>query len=367
MRTPLTVLPAQTGICEMHVKELELLPQLNNHPRVDLGLIRTGIEALPRMGDALGVDLKTKRDDTLPLAMGGNKIRQLEFYLGPAKQQGADTVLITGAVQSNFVRLCAAACRKLGWHPVLQLEDRVPHTDPAYNNSGNVLIDRLLGADIHYFPEGENEAAADANLDRLAEELRQKGRNPYVIHLGTDHPPLGGLGYALGAVETFLQMQKLDQMPDHVVIPSGSALTHSGFLAGARAVGWNVPIHGICVRRDVGLQQPRVLKRSIEIDQLLDGAAGISPDDVLVDDTTLAPGYGHMNDAVMEAIMMAAHHEALLLDPVYTGRGMAGLISLIRSGQIKQGERVLFIHTGGLPGLFAYENLLTEHIEKSSI
>ena len=126
--------------------------------------------------------------------MGGNKIRQLEFYLGPAKQQGADTVLITGAVQSNFVRLCAAACRKLGWHPVLQLEDRVPHTDPAYNNSGNVLIDRLLGADIHYFPEGENEAAADANLDRLAEETKAERAQSHVIHLGTDHPPLGGLG-----------------------------------------------------------------------------------------------------------------------------------------------------------------------------
>ena len=149
-------------------------------------------------------------------------------------------------------------------------------------------------------------------------------------------------------------------MPDHVVIPSGSALTHSGFLTGARAIGWDVPVHGICVRRDVGLQQPRVLQRSTELDAMLDGAAAISAEDVLVDDETLAPGYGHMNDAVMEAISMAAQQEALLLDPVYTGRGMAGLISLVRRGVIKQGERVLFIHTGGLPGLFAYEKLLTD-------
>ena len=345
----------------MHEREFELLPQLNDHPRVDLGLTRTNIEALDRLGAELGISLLTKRDDTLNLALGGNKVRQLEYYLGPAKEMGADTVLITGAVQSNFVRLCAAACRKMGWHPVVQLEDRVPSTDPAYNNSGNVLIDRMLGADIHYFPEGENEAAADANLDAIAADLKKQGRNPYVIHLGTDHPPLGGLGYALCAVETFVQLQESGQQVDHIVIPSGSSLTHAGFLAGARAIGWQVPIHGICVRREVEPQHPRVLQRTRELLAMLGNPAEVTPEDVLVDDTVLHPGYGRLNDEVMEAINLSARQEALLLDPVYSGRAMAGLISLVRRGLIASNQSALFIHTGGLPSLFAYENKLKDY------
>ena len=344
----------------MFEKEFELLPQLQDHPRVDLGLTRPNIDPLNRLGSELGISLSTKRDDTLNLALGGNKVRQLEYYLGPALQMGANTVLITGAVQSNFVRLCAAAARKLGWHPVIQLEDRVPNTDPIYNNSGNVLIDKMLGAEIHYFPEGENEAAADANLDAIAADLKTKGRTPYVIHLGTDHPPLGGLGYALCAVETYVQVQEAGQQVDHVVIPSVSSLTHAGFLAGARAIGWDVPIHGICVRRGVEPQKARVLQSTREVMSLLGGVAEISENDIIVDDTVLAPGYGQLNDEVMEAINLSARQEALLLDPVYTGRTMAGLISLVRRGVIEPNQSTLFIHTGGLPALFAYETKLTE-------
>jgi len=345
----------------MFEREFDLLPPLSHHPRVELGLIRTSIDPLTRLGPDLGVSLCVKRDDTLPLAMGGNKVRQLEYYLGPAREQNADTVLITGAVQSNFVRLCAAAARKMGWQPVVQLEDRVPSTDDAYNNSGNVLIDRLLGADIHYFAEGENEAAADANLDAIARDLTSQGKKPYVIHLGANHPPLGGLGYALAAVETYLQLRDSGQTIDHVVIPSGSSLTHAGFLAGARAVGWTVPVHGICVRRDATLQQPRVLQRTKEIMSLLGDAASITPDDIIVDDAVLAPGYGRLNDAVVEAMSRSAQREALLLDPVYTGRAMAGLISRVQRELIKPGDSVLFMHTGGLPSLFAYETKLRDY------
>lgn len=347
----------------MHHREFELLPQLDQHPRIDLGLIKTSIDPLSRLGERYGIDLHTKRDDTLPLAMGGNKVRQLEYYLGPAAEMGADTVLITGAVQSNFVRLCAAAARKMGCKPVIQLEDRVPNTDPAYNNSGNVLIDRLLGAEIHYFPEGENEAAADANLDAIAADLQRQGARPYVIHLGTDHPPLGGLGYALCAVETWLQAKDAGLEFDQVVIPSGSSLTHAGFLTGARAIGWNVPVHGICVRRNADLQHPRVLKRAQEIMLMLGNPGSICSDDVIVDDTVLAPGYGQLNPQIMEALTHSAQLEALLLDPVYTGRCMAGLISRVERKLIQPGESVLFVHTGGLPSLFAYESKLREQAD----
>lgn len=343
-----------------HQDEYELLPGLARHPRVDLGPLRTPLHPMRRLGEKLGIDLWVKRDDCQPLGMGGNKVRQLEFYLGPAQAQGADTVLITGAVQSNFVRLCAAACRRLGWHPVLQLEDRVPKTDPNYLSSGNVLLDRLLGAEIHRFPEGEDEAAADANLDRLADRLRAAGRKPYVIHLGLEHPPLGGLGYALAAAETHLQCKALAWAPQHVVVPSGSGLTHGGFLCGARAIGWDVVVHGICVRRDAAQQWPRLRQRCSELDALLAQGAGVGDADILVDDACLAPGYGRLNESVHEAIRDAARLEAVLLDPVYSGRCLAGLIARVRSGEIAPGSSVLFVHTGGLPALFAYQSEFTE-------
>lgn len=340
----------------MKRKVFELLPALETYPTVDLGLDVSSLEVLPRLSADLGVSLLAKRDDTSALAMGGNKVRQLEFYLGPAKVDNADTVLITGAVQSNFVRLCAAAAAKLGWQAVVQLEDRVPKDDVIYNGSGNVLLNHLLGAEIHYFDQGENEAAADANLDRMAVELSKQGRRPYVVHLGIDHPPIGGLGYSYCAAECFSQLQASSQMPDHVVIPSGSGLTHAGFLAGARACGWDVPVHGICVRREATAQHARILRRVQELDVLLGGGDRVSEADVLVDDAVLSPGYGQLNDQVMNAISTTARLEGVLLDPVYSGRTMAGLFSLIERGVIKKGETVLFIHTGGLPSIFAYQN-----------
>ncbi|MCV0426842.1 MAG: D-cysteine desulfhydrase family protein [Roseibium sp.] len=338
--------------------DMDLLPELAWHPRVDLGLIRTSLDPLERLGRRLGISLFAKRDDVQPLAMGGNKTRQLEFYLGLAAKQECDTVLITGAVQSNFVRSCAAAARKLGWHAVVQLEDRVPNDDPVYASSGNVLLDQMLGAEIHYFSEGENEAAADANLDRMAEDCVRRGKNPYVVHLGIDSPPVGGLGYAYAAAETWRQFEELGVFPDHVVIPSGSGLTHGGFLVGARAIGWKVPVHGICVRRSAELQSQRIARRSGELNAMIENKATLQPEDILVDDVTLAPGYGRINEAVSAAITHAAHDEALLLDPVYSGRTMAGLISLVERGVIEQGSTVAFIHTGGLPAIFAYQNEL---------
>ena len=338
---------------------LRRLPELRTHARADLDLRRTSIDPLARLGARWGIDLWVKRDDTLPLAMGGNKVRQLEYYLGPALEQGADTLLITGAIQSNFVRLAAAAARRLGWQAHVQLEQRVPRDDSIYNTSGNVLLNKLFGAEIHYFNEGENEAAADANLDRIASRLQQQGRHPYVVHLGTEHPPLGALGYALCAAECYDQCQSEGQSPDHIVIPSGSGLTHAGYLAGARAIGWQIPVHGICVRRNAGLQHSRIEQRYRETLALLGKQTPVAADDIRVDDNVLPPGYGQLNDAVRDAMQHCAEDEALLLDPVYSGRTMAGVKSLIEQGVIQHNDSVLFIHTGGLPALFAYQHDLT--------
>jgi len=340
-----------------HGAEYHLLPGLQHHTRIDLGPTRTPLQPAKRLGDELGIEIFVKRDDAQPLGMGGNKIRQLEFYLGPALELEADTILITGAVQSNFVRLCAAACRKLGLHPVVQLEDRVPTNDPLYQSSGNVLLDQLYGAEIHYLSVGEDEALADASLDELANKLKQKGRNPYVIHLGVNAPPLGALGYALATAELKLQCESMDIAPSHIVVPSGSGITHAGIVSGVHALDWTTNVHGICVRRERSLQLPRIEKRAAEVSTLLE-LPELPAGSVTVHDHVLSPGYGQLNRNVNEAISKAAHLEGLIVDPVYSGRTLAGLIDLVDRRIINKGESVIFLHTGGTPALFAYQNKL---------
>ena len=336
-----------------------LLAAIDKFPRVRLGHAPTPLDAAPNLGAALGIELWIKRDDCTGLAFGGNKVRQLEFYLGEARARGADTVLITGAVQSNFVRLAAAGARQLGMDIHIQLEERVDNVDALYRASGNVLLDHLLGATLHAFPVGEDESAADAALEDIARSLSKRGRNPYVIHLGVDHPPLGGLGYVIAASEVMDQARERELAFDSIVCASGSALTHAGLLVGMRAIGVRTPLLGICVRRRASLQRPRVAKRAAEIAAMIDRAEIASDEgDIDVSDEVHLPGYGKLNDAIREAISMAARLEALLLDPVYTGKSMAGLIAAVRSGRIEPGSRVLFVHTGGLPALFAYSTML---------
>ncbi len=342
---------------------LQKLPSLGEFSRTELITAPSLLERLPNLSASLGVQIDAKRDDTLPLAMGGNKVRQLEYYLGPAVDMGADSILITGAIQSNFIRTCAAAARRLGMDPILQMEDRVPKDDAIYRTSGNVLLSTILGAETIQFPSGNDEAAADANLDRIADAMRNKGRKPYVIHLGIEHPPIGGLGYAAAAVETWLQYEDIGVLPDQVVIPSGSGLTHAGFLAGARAIGWDVSVLGICVRRDADQQRARIFRRSVEILDMLRSTYKITDTDIQVNDACLAPGYGLMNQKVGNAIGLAAQQEALFLDPVYSGRAMAGLINHIKSGVIATNDRVLFLHTGGTPAIFAYLSDITGALE----
>lgn len=331
---------------------------IEKFPRVRLGHSPTPLDAAPRLGASLGIKLWLKRDDCTGLAMGGNKVRQIEFPLGEAQSQDADTLLITSAVQSNYVRVAAAAGRKLGMEVHVQLEERVPDVDALYRTSGNVLLDRLFGAKLHTFPVGEDEPAADASLDLLAQSLADEGRRPYVIHLAPAHPPLGALGYVIAAEEVLAQARDMDLEFDAVVCPTGSALTHAGTLIGLRASGAATPVYGICVRRDADSQVARVRKVASELAAMIERPEVFDGDDVQAFDGVLAPGYGRLNDAVREATAMAARQEGLLLDPVYTGKTMAGLIDHVRSGVIAAGSRVLFIHTGGLPAIFAYGDRL---------
>jgi D-cysteine desulfhydrase family pyridoxal phosphate-dependent enzyme len=336
------------------------LPELDAYPRARLMHAGdTPVEKLPAMGNSLGISLSVKRDDCTSFAFGGNKVRQLEYYFGEALAQNADCLLITGAVQSNFVRTAVAAARKLGLEPFIQLEDRVPMTDDAYQTSGNVFLDEIFGADIRRYPDGEDEAGADRAMDELGQQLAAAGRRPYVVHLSMAHPPIGGLGYVNAGLELARQVDSTDT-PDHVVVPSGSGLTHAGLLVGIRAAGWQVPVSGICVRRDAKLQRQRIAVRAAELCAMIGRPGLIGESDVEVDDCALLPGYGQLNDATREAVVMAARQEGMLLDPVYSGRTMAGLIKRARTGAFASGAHVLFVHTGGLAALFAYQNVLLE-------
>ena len=341
------------------VFEGPMLPQLADIPRVRLARTPTPLEFCPNLtASAAGANIWAKRDDETGLALGGNKVRQLEYYFGAARAENADTVLITGAVQSNFVRLAAAAAAKLGLACHVQLEERVATDDLAYRTSGNVLLDRLLGATIHTYPEGEDEAGADARIREIAEELRASGKRPYVIPLSPGHPPLGSLGY-INCAEEIIHQCGRDGIPqfDEIVVASGSGSTHGGLLFGMRAFGSAIPVHGVCVRRSTELQKPRIENRTTEVADLLAMENPVPAEDVITDDTDLAPGYGKANRATREAIQLAAHTEALLTDPVYTGKVMA--TTLRRAAELGTGANILFLHTGGTPGIFAYPGALT--------
>ena len=330
----------------------QIFDKMAAFPRSGLMGGPTPLEPLQRLSEHLGIELWIKRDDLTGLGGGGNKIRQLEYYLGAAQAEGADTILITGAVQSNYVRSAAAAAAKCGMKAVLQLEDRVPGKGVIYRSSGNVLLGRLLGADYMQYPEGEDEAGADQALRERAAELQAQGRAPYVIPLGLRNKPLGTLGYMNAAQEVLAQRGDFDA----VAIPSGSGATHMGFLAGLRALGSTTSVHGVCVRRDAAAQAERLEEVATRLAALLEVESWVTQGDIQTSDTALAPGYGRVGPKTRDAIRLMAETEGLFLDPVYSGKCFAGLIDLVESGEITAGSQVLFVHTGGFPALFAYQD-----------
>jgi len=327
---------------------------LDEIPRCTLSQTPTALHKMPNLTAHFGgAGLYIKRDDCTGLALGGNKARQLEFYIGQAKAERADTVIITGAVQSNFTRMAAAAARMNGMACHIQLEERVANGSAIYHRSGNLLLSRILGATLHTYPHGEDEAGADHALEEIAEALRKNGQRPYVIHLGQNHPPLGALGYVVAAQELCQQIAA-GPVFDEIIVASGSGATHAGLLFGLRALGNGTPVHGICVRRAAKAQTARISDRCQQIADLLKMQNPVKPNDILLSDDVFAPGYGQMNEAVIEAITLTARCEGILLDPVYTGKTMAGYIA--RARQAKSGQNLLFIHTGGQPALFGYED-----------
>lgn len=332
-------------------------------PRAILAHTPTPLDFLPRLSKSChGHRLYLKRDDCTGLAMGGNKARQLEFYLGDAMEQGCDVVLSTGAVQSNYMRSLAAAAAKLGLECHIQLESRLKTEDRDYHQSGNVLLNQLLGAHIHHYEAGEDELGADRRIRAIADELSAAGRKPYIVPLAPVPQPKGALGYVAGVRELVNQLVEQEVTPDLVVVGSGSGLTHAGMVVGMALLGVDIPILGACVRRPAADQGPRVLETCRKVERML-GCEGLVHDrDVQVTESAFAPGYGQQSDHVMAAISRIARLEGVLVDPVYTGKTIAATLSWLEDDAHASDQTIVMIHTGGTPALFAYRQTLLDRI-----
>ncbi len=331
-------------------------------PSFPLSVKPTPLQPMSNLSLALGSGpLYVKRDDLTGLAFGGNKARQLEWYLGEAKQKKADTILITGAVQSNYVRMAAAAANLAGMECHVQLEDRVKDMSDLYHANGNAFLTRLLGATTHFFFDGEDEEAADRNLEKISAQLRNDGRNPYIIYLGANHPPKGALGYVEASAEILNQSDSKGISLDCIVVSSGTSFTHAGLLVGLRALGSSVQVYGFCVRRDSESQTERVFRSCKALEGMLGLSNRVTRNDVWTSDMHLGKGYGKNTDRTLEAFKLVSKTEGLLLDPVYTVKSMAGLISLARQGNLED-RNTVYWHTGGTPALFAYQKDLFSNL-----
>ena len=324
----------------------------------------TPLEPLPRLTEALatspggGPNLWIKRDDCTGLAGGGNKTRKLEYLLGDALANEADTLITQGAVQSNHVRQTAAVAAKFGMACEVILEERTGSNAADYTQSGNVLLDELLGAKIRRVPGGTD---MNAELAKTAAEVAAAGGRPYVIPGGGSNV-IGALGYVECAMELVAQANEAGLEIDRIVTATGSAGTHAGLVAGIAVMGADIPILGIGVRAPKDVQEANVFKLAVETADLLGHKDRVTRDLVVADCDYVGAGYGLVDEAVIEALKLAARTDAILLDPVYTGKAMKGLIALSRLGKF-DGETVVFLHTGGAQGLFGYQTVMDGHLE----
>jgi D-cysteine desulfhydrase family pyridoxal phosphate-dependent enzyme len=290
-----------------------------------------------------------KRDDQTGLATGGNKTRKLEFLVADALQQQADTLITVGAPQSNHARQTAAAAAKAGLRSALVLRG----TSPA-DRTGNILLDDLIGAEVFW----AGTRSVDEVAGEVAAELKARGQRPYLIPLGGSNP-IGAAGYANAMLEFIDQTGSLDVQFDAIVFATSSGGTQSGLVVGAKLSGYTGRVVGISVDHRADHFVPELVSLANATARHIDAGLAFSAQDFEVNDRYLGGGYAVMGDPEREAIQLCAQTEGLLVDPVYTGRGMAGLIDLIRRGEFKPGQRVLFWHTGGTPALFAYASQLT--------
>lgn len=323
---------------------------LARFPRHHLAHLPTPLEPMERLTRELGGPrLFIKRDDCTGMSSGGNKTRKLEFLMGEATHQGADVVITQGATQSNHVRQTAAFAARLGLACHAILEDRTGSADPDYNENGNVLLDRLHAATLEHVPGGSDMVAA---CEAAAERFRAEGRRPYIIPGGGSNP-IGALGYVNCALELVHQANERSLAISRILHATGSAGTQAGLVTGLHAINAQIPLLGIGVRAPRPKQEENVFALATRTAETI-GAPPVPREMVVANTDYVGEGYGIPNEGTIEAIEMFAQLEGILLDPVYSGKGAAGLIDLVRRGAIGADETVVFLHTGGSAGLFGY-------------
>jgi len=328
---------------------------LSRFPRLHFAHLPTPLEPLERISEHLGgPNLWIKRDDCTGLSSGGNKTRKLEFLMAEAVERGADTIITQGATQSNHARQTCAISAKLGFDCHILLEDSTGYHDEAYAHNGNVLLDQLHGASISIRPADSD---MNAEMEQLAQQLRDDRKEPYIIPGGGSNET-GALGYVNAAFELTHQANERSLRIDHLVHATCSAGTQAGLVVGMEAMHSRIPVYGFSVRADKQKQEDNVFTLAQRTSEFM----GLSPDlvareKVVANSDYVGEGYGLPTNSMVEAVKMLASFEGILLDPVYSGKGFAGLIDLVRTGHFKQGENVVFLHTGGSVSLFAYPKI----------
>lgn len=348
--------PLSDELAMSHCKDLSVA--LAKFPRVRLGHLPTPLEPMDRLSDVLGGPrLWVKRDDCTGLSSGGNKTRKLEYLMADAQAHGADTIITQGATQSNHARQTAAAAAKLGMACHILLEDRTGSDDESYILNGNVLLDRLHGATV-----SKRAGATDMNaeMEILAEKLSSEGRTPYIIPGGGSNQ-IGALGYVNCARELTEQAVEIGLSVDAFVHATGSSGTQAGLVAGLTAIRSDIHLLGIGVRAPQEKQEQMVFDLARKtIDHLGTGQV-IERSGVRANCDYVGPGYGLPTPGMVKAVRLLAETEGLLFDPVYSGKGLDGLIDLIKMGYFDSMNDVVFLHTGGSAALFGYPDAFGLH------
>ncbi|GGB35091.1 1-aminocyclopropane-1-carboxylate deaminase [Oceanisphaera marina] len=327
---------------------------LARYPRLHFAHLNTPLEPMPQLTKLLdGPTLWIKRDDCTGLAGGGNKTRKLEFLMADALEQGADTIITQGATQSNHARQTVAIATKLGMDCHILLEDRTGSEDADYVYNGNVMLDQLFGGQLRKYPGGTDMNAA---MEELSTKLKAEGKKPYIIPGGGSNE-IGALGYVNCALELLGQANDCGLRIDHLVHATGSAGTQAGLVTGLYGSNSQIPVLGIGVRVPREQQEANVFRLAERTAEKLGIPGAIKREDVVANCDYVGEGYGIPAESTLEAIELFARHEGILLDPVYSGKGAAGLIDLIRKGHFKKGENIVFLHTGGSQALFGYRDV----------
>jgi len=316
-------------------------------PRYKLATLPTPLDELPRLSQELGVRVLMKRDDLTGFALGGNKARKLEFLLADALAQNADTLVTGGGPQSNHARITAAAARKAGLACTLVLSGA-----PPAETNGNLLLDHLLGAEIE-FSDPNDMRDADVLIAETAARLNAQGRRAYAIPIGGSNG-LGCVAYVRALGELVEQLSVARIAPTAMFVTTGSCGTHAGILAGLKYYGVPIPLHGVTVSRTASACAERVAALVGVTGEMLGRPLPLQAEDVIVHDGYVGAGYAKITPGAREAMQLLAQLEGIILDPVYTGKTMAGMIDRVRQGKIVRGATIVFWHTGGAPGMFGY-------------